>query len=279
MPISKVANRMTSSTGSAGTLAGASILGETIGNYLIARIAMDNSGGGGAARTLTITDDAGNTWTQIVQNYDPGAASAGTTAFLCYAKIVNHYAGSGGLINGVTFTFSGSGMFALVVEEWAGIDPTTPVRTASIASTGTGTAPTPGAYTASQYQPGDLIYMMAAIEGPSGDAYTEDNDTLEGSWVTNTSLGTTNTTADLNQKVVGAYKIPTGTTGAQQWTPTITNRDWASIGIVFAAAPTGGQVKPRVGGSFSQKPTKVRAGGVFVTKPVKIRQGGSWILA
>jgi hypothetical protein len=204
----------------------------TVGNYLIARVSAENSGGGGAARTLAVDDPRGNSWTVISNNYDPGAASAGVTAHLCYTKVVNAYTNG----DDISFNYSGTVRHAAVIEEWSGIHATSPVAVTSTTTTGTSTSA--GGISRNPTAVGQLMYAMAAIEGPNGDSYTEDSDTTDGTWSSLTGLGTANATAEDNQKVVGGYKVVTGTS-TQTWTGTITSRDWSSIAIVFApAAPT-----------------------------------------
>lgn len=209
--------------------AGASV---TVGNYLIGRVSLDNSGAGGSAPTLSVSDPRTNTWTvTAVANQDPGSSSAGVSAYIFYAKVVN------ALVNGddVTLTYNSSvPSDSVVIEEWSGIHATTPLAVAATTAVGVSTTPsiarTPAAV-------GQLFYGVLGIEGPVADTYTQDSDTTDGSWVGLTSVGGVNATADLNQTVRGAYKIVTGTS-AQTWDPTITARDWAMVALVFDAAPT-----------------------------------------
>jgi hypothetical protein len=204
----------------------------TVGNYLIVRVAADNSGGGGAARSVTVSDPRSNSWTTETQaNRDPGAAEAGTTCSIAWCKVTNAFTNG----DDITVTYSGNVTAdAVVVEEWSGIHATSPIAVAETTTTGGSTSlggisRTPGAA-------GQLLYCAGSIEGPNGDSYTEDSDTTDGSWVSLTATGTSNGTADLNQKTVGAYKLVTGTT-PQTWTATITSSDWAAVAIVFDVAP------------------------------------------
>jgi hypothetical protein len=239
MAIAKVADRGSIATNTAGATpavdlaAGASI---TVGNYLIARIAGENTGGGGAARTLnSVTDPAGNTWTiAATVNRDPGAAGDGTTSWCVYAKVATGYSNGADL----TFNFSGTLRAAIVVEEWSGIHATTPevgteATAADVSSAGgalvAALARTPAAS-------GQLVYGVVGWEGPNGDSYTEDADTTDGSWVALTKLGTTNGIATDNECIAGGYKIVTGTT-AQSWAPTIgVSRDYGALLVVFDEA-------------------------------------------
>lgn len=202
------------------------------GNYLVARLALDNAGSSGAAVTLGVTDPRSNSWTTLgPANQDPGAANAGTTCYIAYAKVVNAYTNG----DDITFTYNSVNVpaKAIVIEEWANLHATVPVAVAATTATGASTSPsisrTPGAA-------GQLFYAALSIEGPVGDTYTQDSDTTDGPWQTLTSLATANGTAASNQCVRGAAKLVTGTT-AQTWNPTITSRDWGQVAVVFDTAP------------------------------------------
>jgi hypothetical protein len=228
MAIAKVADRGTASSNSAVTAPTIAVSGTTVGNYILIRTAADNSGGGGAARSLTVTDTGGNTYTGYQQNNDPGAASAGTTCNVVVAKIT---AAPGT----ITLTYSGAVVQAAVVEEWSGIDATTPVVGTPVGANGV--ASTNMASCADTSVAVDnLAYGVQAIEGPSTDVFTQDADTTNGSWTDLTKLGTTNVTATDNQTVYGAYKVVTAT-GAQTYNPTIvaTARDTAGLILELAA--------------------------------------------
>jgi trimeric autotransporter adhesin len=231
--IRKIADRGSTQDLTAGTTtlvdiaAGASV---ATGNYLIARVALDNAGASGAAPTLSVSDPRSNTWTVAgPANIDPGAASAGATCYIAYAKITS------ALSNGddITFTYDVSVTAkAIVVEEWTNIHATTPVAVAATTATGTSTTPSISRTPTAAAQ---LFYGALAVEGPTGDTYTEDTDTTDGSWVTLTRLSTTSGTATNNQTINGVAKLVSGTT-AQTWNPTITSRDWAQVALVLAAA-------------------------------------------
>lgn len=202
-----------------------------VGHYLIARLAVDNSGASGAATTVGVSDPRGNTWTVgAAANVDPGAASAGMSCFIAYCKVTSAYT------NGDDITFNlGASTTAesIVIDEFSGIHATTPVAVAQTTATGTSTTPsiarTPTAA-------GQMVFAAVAIEGPQADTYTQDTDTTDGPWIGLTKLGGVNATADLNATIAGAYKVVTGTT-AQTYNTTITSRDWAAVALVFAPAP------------------------------------------
>lgn len=219
-------NITAATTSVVGLAAGASI---ATGNYLIARLAIDNAATNGVASTITVTDPRSNTWTVVTAVNDPGAALAGTQVAIAYAKVTNAYS------NGDNLTFNYGGVSttakAIVVEEWAGIDGTTPVVssttitgiTAAVAISRTPTA-------ANQ-----LVYVAVADEGSynSGNGFTLDADTTDGNWLPLTSLASASGTAASNQWTFGAYKLVSGTT-AQTWNSTLsTVSDWAAAAIVF----------------------------------------------
>lgn len=234
MAIAKVADRGSANneTDSATTLVDMAAAGSiTVGNYLIVRVAADNSGGGGAARSVTVSDPRLNSWTTLTQaNQDPGSASAGTTCSIAYCKVTNAFTNG----DDITITYGGNVIAdAVVVEEWSGIHATSPIGVAVTTTAGAGTAL--GGIARTPTAADQLFYAAGSIEGPNADSYTEDSDTTAGSWVSLTRTGTANATAASNQKVVGAYKLVTAT-DAQTWTATITSRDWAAVAVVFAAA-------------------------------------------
>lgn len=238
MAIAKVADRGSLAANTAGTshlvdlAAGGSI---TVGNYLIARVAAENTGGGGAARDLTITDPRSNSWTLRPGlsglNFDPGASGAGTTGWIAYCKVTSGYTNG----DDITFGLSGSARLAVVVEEWSGIHGTTPL--VGTDATATNTSSVAGALAAALSRTptasGQLVYGGISVEGPNSDTYVEDLDSTAGSWVALTKLGTTNATATDNECVVGGYKLVTGT-NVQSWSPTIgLSRDYAAQLLVF----------------------------------------------
>jgi len=207
-----------------------------VGNYLIARIAVDNSGSSGAAPGCTVTDPRSNTWTVLGPALsDPGAASAGATAYLCYAKVVTAYQAADAL----TFTWGGTlaTAKAIVVEEWRNIHSATPVAVSAV----TNNSVTAGSTTAVSVSitptaPGQLVYTCLATEGIAADTVGADSDTTNGNWATLTTTASADATATNNQRVSGQYKLVT-TAGAQSWDSTITSRDWAAIAVVFAPLP------------------------------------------
>ena len=208
--------------------------GPTVVNeYLVARVAVDNSGGGGAAPGRTVTDTGSNTWTVTTAALqDPGVASAGATCYIAYSKVVTPLTTA----DSITFTW-GSGSpaaKAVAIDSWSGIDYiTNPIAVANVRANGlTGTPSVTIVPTAT----GQLVYGALAIEGLISDTYTEDTDTTNGSWVTLTASTSGGASFDVAQTIRGAYKLVTAS-GSQTWDPAITARDWAQSTIVFAVAP------------------------------------------
>jgi hypothetical protein len=204
---------------------------DTTNNILTARWAGDNSGGGGQATNVDISDPRGNTWVVgDASNRDPGAANAGITGRMAYCIPTTPYQDGDDL----TFNYgNNTAADAVVVEEWANIDRADPIAVTQVVDNGGSASPTVTIVPTAADQ---LIYGWLAIEGPAGDTYTQDADTTNGVWVGLTSLSTESGTAASNATIRGAYKLVT-TGGSQTWNPEITNRDWAAGIIVFNPAP------------------------------------------
>ncbi len=226
-----------------------------MGNYLIIRSAADNSGGGGAAQSFTLTNQSGTamgTHTEYQQNNDPGAASAGVT---CNVSVVKIAATSGT----IRITYGGAVVQACVAEEWSGIDATTPVVGTPVKANGVASTNLASLTDASVLL-GNLVYGVEAIEGPTSDTYTQDADSTGGTWSTPTKLGTSNATADTNQTTYGGWKVVTAT-GAQTYNPTINNaRD--SAGIILELAAAAATIKTQVSWANLELPSVARKRGL-----------------
>jgi hypothetical protein len=198
----------------------------SLGSWLIARVALNNSGTAGAAVTLTVSDARNGSWTVFpAVNRTGGASNDGMTSYLAYIKVAVDY------VNGddVTFSFSPNVTgHAIVIEQWNGFDPTTPWTFEVASATGGSGTPSVG------ITPGNadvLVYGALAIEGGGTDTYTEDADTTNGAWVS-LDVADRGLNAANGIKIAGAYKIVTAA-GAQTWNPTITSRDWAQQIAIF----------------------------------------------
>ena len=211
--------------------AGASI---AVGNYLIARIAIDNSGTNGAKPGGSISDPRSNTWTALDpanSNADPGAANAGSSVYIAYVKVANAYSNG----DDITFNWTTGNPVAkaIVIEEWTNIHASSPVAVSAVGANGTAT---PANISITPSAPGQLVYVCLSTEGPTGDTAPNDTTPTNGAWTSLTRLSTTSGTAAANQTVAGQYNT-TATSGvSNQWNPTITTRDWAAIAVVFAPA-------------------------------------------
>lgn len=230
---SKVADRATLNSTTAGLAHDYVLSGLTIGNVLIIRTAADNAGTNGAASTVTVTNQSGTainvgTSVKFQANADPGAASAGITCNVIVAVIT---ATSGT----VRLTYGNSLVQSGVAEEWSGITGAvvgTPV-------TATNAATAQPSVTDASVASGNLAYVAIAAEGPSTDTYTADSDTTNGSWVTGTKVGQNSGTAASDTTTTSAWKVTTGT-GAQAWdNATHTNtRDTAGMILELTAGGT-----------------------------------------
>lgn len=233
MPIAKVADRgavgdTASSTTTVVDLAAGGSIG--VGNYLIARLAVDNAGTNGAFPGLTITDPRSNTWVVEAGSLrDPGSANAGVAVYLAYCKVANGY------VNGddLTFTYDVAVVAdCIVVEEWSGIHATTPIAVSAVSANGSSATPTVGPITPTAA--GQLVYGVLGAE-TRAPGFAGDGDTTDGSWTALTDQSCDTGTNTGSQSVTGGYKLVTGTS-AQTWNPTINSNDWAGVVIVFAAA-------------------------------------------
>lgn len=232
MTISKVADRgiRTSTSGGDATVTLTDPTDIKVGNYLVARVAVDNSGTSGALPGLAVTDTPGNTWTVGTGALnDPGAASAGMSAYLCYCRINTAYAAAATVLFDYT---TGSPLSAIVIEEWTGIDYITPAAVAQTTATSSTTTIT---ISRTPSAAGQLMYVMSAIEGFSTDWGAQDADSTNGTWTALTKDQANTGTATTSVSVYGGYKV-VNASGAQTWDNTLgTARDSASVAIVFGA--------------------------------------------
>lgn len=99
-------------------------------------------------------------------------------------------------------------------------------------------------------QAGDLVYCAIQTNGPSGDAFTQDTDTTNGSWVSLTRSGTAGGSATTNVTSAGGYKIVSAA-GVQTYNPAITSRRWGMSMILLSENPP---IKPHpIGGGGNKK--------------------------
>jgi len=198
-------------------------------NTLVLKMAMDNAHSTGAAHHVEVVDPAGNTWTVSTTVRDPGATNAGVFTALAYALVVNTY------LVGATLTvnfFETSGGAALSVpivcaqiQEYSGVQRINPIGGTS-SPTGVGTTPSAAL---SVDTVGELLVGVIGIEGPTADAFTNDNDNDGGtSWSGFARIGTNTATATDNITLANQHKICTATSALVTWDPILgVSRDWA----------------------------------------------------
>jgi hypothetical protein len=262
--IAKVADRANVNGNAAVTTVDLVLSSLTVGNTLIIRTSADNSGGGGAARTITVTNQSGTpidlgALQAFQQNNDPGAASAGVTCNVIVAPIT---ATSGT----VRLTYSGSVVQSVQAEEWSDISTVTPIVGTPVGANGVNSV-NMASLTDASVAVNNCVYVALAVEGPAGDTLGSDSDTTNGSWVDLTKRGTTNGTADTNQTIAGAYKIATGT-GAQTYN--VTNsvaRDSAGIILEFQGSIPVSITAPLATASASALVPTISGNAVVSTTP------------
>lgn len=261
-PLRARVQNLTSQTSTAVALTSAGTI--QVGSYLIASVALDDprTDTPGAAVTLTVTDPRSNTWTILGPSLrNAGTANSGTAAYLAYAKVVNAYTAGDSL----TFNYAGTGNSvpakAITVEEWAGIDATTPVAVSAVTA---GAASTTPSASISPLAADQLVYGVLAYEAADNVAYTPDSDTTNGTWARQAAIGTTSGTSASNQVVRTATKLVSAS-GSQTWNTTIATNDWAELLVVFAPAASSTPKTGSDGGSVAVAETSAIAASSNVT--------------
>jgi hypothetical protein len=204
----------------------------TPGNYLVVRVAVDNSGASGALPGLAVSDSRSHTWTVGTGALqDPGAASAGSACYLCYVKVRTAFQAA----DTVVFTWTtGTPVSAIVVEEWTGIHSVTPLDVAQVTANNVSSTAQP-AISITPTGAGHLVYVACAAEQQGTEWGAQDSDTTNGSWVDLTKDAANTGTHDTSMAVYGGYKIVTAS-GAQTWNNTLSvTGDWAACAVVFDA--------------------------------------------
>lgn len=250
-------------TTSAASVAVTTTAAVAVGETIFVRIACDNSTASpaGDPPTLGVSDSAGNVYTQqAISNADPGAAAAGITSALFTAPCTVAL-GVGGTI---TVSFSpNTTAKAVQCEKWTTLNNNALVlSSAALTGSTPGTAPTGSGTPDHKSQ---LVYVLVGTEGPTGDTFTGDADTTNGSWVTLTKAVTAHATAASNACTQGQYKVVTDA-GAQSWAATITSRDWAGSILVFRTS-----LQRAIGPVSSQMPARAH---LFLPPPASVIRGG-----
>lgn len=178
--------------------------------------AFDNSGSGGAAQTVTVTDSLGHNW-DVRQHpiVDPGAANAGQEGIIATAPMgVNPLTTS----NTITVTIG----TAAVAKTWTLMEVTaaagfTPVYvTGGIGTSGTGT--TSPTITTGSITSGDMVVAGLFLEAGTTETITQDADATNGSWSTQQTAEIGSTTSGSN--IASQRKVVTGT-ATQTYNPTL----------------------------------------------------------
>lgn len=190
----------------------------TVGDLIVAVIAADNNGTLGAASLSTVTDAKSNVYTLVQATYDPGAAAAGQTICIAYARVKTAMVTT----DQVTVSFSPN-TTAKCIAIWR-VHPDTGGGievTASGTTAGSGTG-TPTVTSGSVPIGGAVIAALAAES--TGDALVADKDTTSGDWSYPIfSAGTTGTIAT-SSMITSQYKVPTAA-ATQAYNPTLTSCD------------------------------------------------------
>ena len=93
---------------------------------------------------------------------------------------------------------------------------------------------------------GDAIIAFVGANGPAGDTFTDDVDTLNGSWAASTVSGTTSGAVATNATAHAQSKIQTTASSTQTHNPTLgTARLWMDAIIVVPAAVAAGTAPKR----------------------------------
>lgn len=192
------------------------------GNVIIVCVAMDNpDAADGDTDDLSVTDSAGNIYTQIVERENAQGAAAGGAIAGVFYSVVTSQLSSGGTITATIDTT----VVAKAVSAW---EFSMSVGNAvQVAGTNTaaddGADPTSVSIGSLANQEHLFVHCLAA-EGPQTDAYTWDvNYTQFG------GDGTTGAAVASNMHVRGGYRILTATSSAVNVTSDTADRDYAQV--------------------------------------------------
>jgi hypothetical protein len=176
------------------------------GDMLVVVVAADNNGSSGAASLQsTMTDSAGNVYTnRVLYNHDPGAAAAGSTLGIWTADIAK--AISAGTIT-VNFSPATTRMAAVVYRVVPGTYEKVNYGSAGAGAVSTGTTNT---ITATNVPIGYTIFGCTSVENTIVPA-TPDTDTTNGSWSTQYGVASSSGTAASSMSVGSQWKTVTAT--------------------------------------------------------------------
>jgi hypothetical protein len=220
-------------TASSASLSTGATITASVGDWLVALIAADNAEASGGSSLTSVTDSAGNTYTQRANvTQDPGVANAGTTLGIFTAPVTSALS-SGAVTANFSPNTASKGIQVYRVQPGGG-EAVQFVAADAVGSVGL--TSTHSAATVSVTN-GDTIFGGAAIE--TNLAITGDSDTTNGNWssiitmVANTGTGNSSQSCSSQFKTVNA-------TGNQDWAATTAGnvdsaRSYLVIGPVVVA--------------------------------------------
>lgn len=216
--------------------------GVPAGDVIVIYGACDNTGTSGAATTIAVADNSSQSGTANTYSLqtsqaiaDPGAASAGQQGFFVVCVVTRPLLAS----DTITITYGNStAAKAINAQQFSGIRRDVPVLSGSYATQNnqTGQSVTVAAG-ADPTRAGQVVCALVAVEGGTADAFTQDTDTTNGTWVALTRRGSGTTTSGSTLNSV--YKIVTAA-GAQTYnhaTMLGTSRDHCAAILVLDTAP------------------------------------------
>lgn len=199
-----------------------------VDDIIVVCISADNNGASGVSSLSSVTDAGGNTYELLQATYDPGAAAAGQTVGIAWARITTALITT----DDVTINFSPNTVSkAAVVHK---LDPDTGITLQKVASGFTaGSATGTPTVTTATVTIGDVVIAVLAAE--TNVAVTQDGDSTNGAWSTQmTATGNTGTLLT-SSRVAAQTKIVTAT-ATQTYNPTLTSCDNILGWIIFTPA-------------------------------------------
>lgn len=201
------------------------------GDLILVAIAADNAGTSGAAAISGVSDDSGNTYSQVeIQNRTPGnAANDGCTVAIYGSVVVNTITNA---VNLVTIAWSPNvSAKAIVIVRIRNADPTPYSKPKN---SGSGTTYTSNASTS--MSAGDLFF--GAVANESNTAPGTDTDTTNGSWSSDGAVSAGSGGDATKMALRASWKVVAGA-GAQTLNgSTGANTDWALVAALYQAPAT-----------------------------------------
>lgn len=213
MPLT-ISNVTTANSTTAGPTLALTGITAAVGEWLVLAVAADNNGPAGASSTsASITDAAGNTWTQRAStNYTPGATAADGTTVSIWTCVVTHALSSATIT--VNFSPDTTAKAAVLKKASPGSGEVITFDAVGAGVTATGTTFSAGAVSVNV---GHTIFGWTGLENNS--APTADSDTTNGSWSTAQTATASTGTSTTSQSISGQHKTVTAT-GSQTYDTT-----------------------------------------------------------